>query len=85
MIYFNSDLLKEFGFKSRKNKPNILNHFKTWHEKRVLDLAKKYKQEVYILDLNNIQSLKSNFTQAFFKLTGKTIELTHYHWANKKP
>lgn len=85
--HLNSDILKEFGFERRPNShvndDDVLTRFKTWHEKRVLDLAKKYNQQVYVLDLSNLNSLETNFTQAFFKLTGEKFKLTHYDWANK--
>lgn len=84
--HLRSNICASYGFRfaSSISDDDLLLSFKTWHENRILNLAKSYGERVYILNISRPFEIKENFAKAYRKLTGENVELEHaYAWVNQ--
>lgn len=87
LAHLRKGICEQFGFKSDKvanvTDSEVLVNFKEWHEERVKKLAAQYDENLFILDLNDPDTLRENFSKALAKLIDQHVEVRGYKWANK--
>lgn len=86
MSHLRNNVCEPFGisFNETLSNQQILTQFFKWHEERIINLAKEYNEELFILNLSHPEYLENNFSLMYTKLTGLELNLTSYEWDNKQ-